>query len=229
MSKNKIRELVVCGIVLVVFCLLVFVIPFSRTEVFWVSFGFTLLAIFAQVYIAYSAFHKGKTVRSRFYGWPIEKVGLIYLIVQLIAGFAGMAAATVCPVWVAVVVFVIILAVFGIGLIAVETMRDEIERQDAVMKKDVSCMRNLQTKAAYIASQCGDAETKAALQKLADAFRYSDPVSSEATMGMETDLSAYVEDLQAALLDKDYAGARGVCRKAEELLAERNRMCKVNK
>jgi hypothetical protein len=86
-------------------------------------------------------------------------------------------------------------------------------------------MRSLQSKVIQLATQSGSP----ALQALADEFRYSDPVSSPAIADAEADLTAAVDDLQAAFVDGDQDSLEQLCRKASAILAERNRLCKLNK
>ena len=86
-------------------------------------------------------------------------------------------------------------------------------------------MRSLQSKVSQIASQTDDAAIKA----LAEEFRYSDPVSNDAIADAEADLAAAVDELQAAYIDGDREAVAQLCRKAAALLAERNRICKLNK
>ena len=86
-------------------------------------------------------------------------------------------------------------------------------------------MRTLQSKISQIASQTDDAAIKA----LAEEFRYSDPVSNDAIADAEADLAAAVDELQAAYVDGDNDAVAQLCRKAAVLLAERNRICKLNK
>ena len=57
----------------------------------------------------------------------------------------------------------------------------------------------------------------------------SDPVSSDALKDIEENLTGLVEELGNAVLDKDYSATRTLCAKASSLLADRNRMCKLNK
>lgn len=96
-------------------------------------------------------------------------------------------------------------------------------------KARVDTMRALQSKSVFIASQCDDSETKKALNKLAESFRFSDPVSSDALNDIEASLNALVDELQSAVLEKDNAAAQTLCAKVEATLADRNRMCKLNK
>ena len=112
-----------------------------------------------------------------------------------------------------------------IGLVAADAVVEEIQTQDVKLKKDVTLMRSLQSKVSQIASQTDDIAIKA----LAEEFRYSDPVSSEALTEIEADLSALVDDLQAAVVDGDEAAVQQLCKKTAATLAERSRLCKLNK
>jgi hypothetical protein len=96
-------------------------------------------------------------------------------------------------------------------------------------KARVDTMRALQSKSVFIASQRDDSETKKALNKLAESFRFFDPVSSDALNDIEASLNALVDELQSAVLEKDNAAAQTLCAKVEATLAGRNRMCKLNK
>ena len=144
---------------------------------------------------------------------------------QLLAGIVFMALAAIVPAWVAVLVYAIALGAAVIGLISAETVVEEIHLQDAKLKKDVTLMRSLQSKISQIAAQSEDAAIKA----LAEEFRYSDPVSSDAIADAKTDLAAAVDELQTAYVDGDSEAVAKLCRKASALLAERNRLCKLNK
>ena len=225
MKKDTIRGIIALGVLLVLYILIAFLIPFVHTATFWVSFIFTLISFAVVAASIYIAFIRNPDAKSRFYGFPIAKIGVIYGAGQLIASMVFMALAAVSPAWVAVLVYAIALGVTVIGLISVETVVEEIHVQDAKLKKDVALMRGLQSKVNQLSAQSDDTVLKA----LADEFRYSDPVSSEALAEAEADLSAVVDELQAAFVDGDKDAAAQLCRKASALLAERNRLCKLNK
>ena len=225
MNKDTIRGLVVLGVLLVLYILIAFLIPFVHTATFWVSFVFTLIAFAVVAASIYIAFIKNPDAKSRFYGFPIAKIGVLYGAVQLLGGIVFMALAAIVPAWVAVLVYAIALGAAVIGLISAETVVEEIHLQDAKLKKDVTLMRSLQSKISQIAAQSEDAAIKA----LAEEFRYSDPVSSDAIADAETDLAAAVDELQTAYVDGDSEAVAKLCRKASALLAERNRLCKLNK
>ena len=98
MKKNTIRWWVLLGVVLVVYNVLAFALPFPKTAVFAVSYLFSMIAILAQIYVIRTAFYRGEGVKSKFYGFPIAKVGVIYLAIQLIGGLVFMALGLAVPV-----------------------------------------------------------------------------------------------------------------------------------
>lgn len=225
MKKNMTRGIAALAVLLVLYILVAFLIPFVHTATFWVSVVFTLIAFAVVGAAIYTAFVKKPDAKSKFYGFPIAKIGVIYGAVQLAAGLLFMALSKWVPVWVAVLVYAIALGAAVIGLISTDAVVDEIHVQDEKLKKNVALMRSLQSKMNQIASQAEDA----AVKKLAEDFRYADPVSSEAIAEAEADLAAAVDELQAAVIDGDATAAAQLCRKTSALLAERNRICKLNK
>ena len=225
MKKDAVRGVVVLGVLLVLYILIAFLIPFVHTATFWVSFVFTLIAFGVVAASIYIAFVKNPDAKSRFYGFPIAKIGVIYGAVQLAAGLVLMALAATVPAWIAVLVYAVALGAAVIGLVSAEAVVSEIHVQDAKLKNNVALMRSLQSKINQIAAQLEDKGIKA----LAEEFRYSDPVSSDALAEIERDLAAVVDELQAAVVDGDGEATDKLCRKAAATLAERNRLCKLNK
>ena len=228
MSKNRLRFYIVLIILFVVLSVIAFVLPIQKTVVFWLSYAFAVIAIAFQIYVYPKAF-EGPSVKSKFYGFPLARVSTIYLIAQLVLSLVLMIAGKWIPAWISVILFVLLLGAALIGFIAAEGVRDEVERQDVVHKANVSTMRALQSKAVFVASQCEDAETKKVLDAFSEALRFSDPVSSDALADIEENLTGLVEELGNAVMDKDFESARSLCAKAATLLADRNRMCKLNK
>lgn len=231
MKKSTTRWWVILGAVLVVYNVIVFAVPFPKNPVFFLSWLFTLAAIGAQGYVVRTAFYRGEGVRSKFYGWPIAKIGLVYLAVQLALGLAFMALglAVSVPVWLPLVLYVVLLGVSAAGFVAADAVRDEVVRQDVKLVKDTSFMRSLQARAAALPGLTQDAQLARLLEQFAEAVRYSDPVSGETLRTIEAELSACVEELQRAVTGGDKETALGLERKAHATLAERNRLCKLNK
>ena len=225
MKKNTARSLIVAVVLLVVYNLIAFVAPFAHTAAFWLSYGFTLVAFAVVAAALYIAFGKNTDAKSRFYGFPIARIGVIYGVAQLILALIVMALAAILPWWIPTVVFAVGLGAAVIGLVGAEAVVDEIQTLDTKLKKDTALMKTLQSKISQVAAQSEDK----AIQALAEEFRYSDPVSSEAIAEAETELAAVVDQLQSAYIDGDKDALAQLCRKASVLLAERNRLCKLSK
>ena len=90
-------------------------------------------------------------------------------------------------------------------------------------------MRELQSLSAALTDQCEDEDLKKSLKKLAEDFRFSDPLTSEQTSALEAELKTGLGDLQQAITDGDTENAKTLCKKLQDSLRERNRVCAVNK
>lgn len=225
MKKDTVRGIVVAAVLLAIYNLIAFVVPFAHTAAFWISYGFTMAAFLVVAAAVYMAFVKDPDAKSRFYGFPIARIGVLYGIAQLIASLVVMALAQWTPWWIPTVVYAIGMGVAVIGLVSAEAIVDEIQTQDMKRKDNTDMMRALQSKVSQIASQTTDAAIKA----LAEEIRYSDPVSNAAIADAEADLAAAVDQLQAAFVDGDDEAVAQLCRKSMALLKERNRLSKLNK
>ena len=157
------------------------------------------------------------------------KIGAIYLIVQIVLSLVQMIMAKVMPAWIAVIIDVLVAAVVAVGCIAADVMRDEIERQDVQLKKDVTNMRDLQSLTASLSGLCKSDNAKKMMRQLANDFSDSDPVSSDATLEHEQELKFMVNEIQKALIDGDEKSAMNFCERVGNVLVERNRVCKRSK
>lgn len=229
MNKNAIRWWVVLGVVLVVYNVLAFALPFPKIAVFAVSYLFTTIAILAQIYVIRTAFYRGEGVKSKFYGFPIAKLGVIYLAVQLIAGLVFMALGLIVPVWLPLALYVVLLGIAAAGFVAADAARDEVVRQEVKLEKDVSRMREFQAKGRALVALNKVSEAARPLEKLAEDLRFSDPVSSEALTEIEDQLAECLAQLQQAVSAQKTEQILSVCQEAEHILAERNQLCKLSK
>ena len=227
--KSQLRIGIILLIVLAVFSVITFAVPFEHTAVFWISYGMGVFALLVLGFVLLSMFGKGTTVRSKFYGFPVARIAWSYSITQLVLSLIFMMISGRIPVWIPLIVYPVLFAAAAIGLISVDAMRGEIMRQDAKLKTDISCMTTLRSIVYPLANQCPDPDAKKALQQLADEFRYSDPVSSEALKPVENDLQALVSELQNAVSSGNITQITSLCGKISTVLTERNRLCKLNK
>lgn len=227
MNDKKMKSLAaVYAIILVAFCILYLVVPFPKSGAYWVELAFSVIAVCAGCGVSWYAL-KNDGLKSKVYGFPMLNIGFGYTAVQLIFGFAvaiiGFFANV--PIWIAVVVSVLILALSAIGFIGADNARDIVEEQENRDEIAIKTMKAFRLDIQYIVDACGDAKLKKQLEKLADKFKYSDPVSSDELSDVEDNLRREVKNL-AALVNTDAEQAAKKIGEVEMLLADRNRRCK---
>lgn len=126
MDQNWKRGAACLGVLLALYLLLAFLIPFVKTAVFWFSFVFTLIAFGVAAYALYMAFLKKPDARSRFYGFPIARIGVLYCGIQLAVGLLFMALGKWIPAWLAVLVYAAMLGAAVIGLVSADAVVETI-------------------------------------------------------------------------------------------------------
>ena len=98
MKKDSSKGYIILGILFVLISIIAFAVPSAKTTAFWVSYGFTVLAFAAQITIWKAAFKRSGSLKSKFLGFPVVHIGIVYLVVQIIA-FAIFLFIPVLPVW----------------------------------------------------------------------------------------------------------------------------------
>ena len=229
-SKAK-SVIMVYAIFFVVYVLAFLVIPFKKIAASWISFAFTIIAIVAGLFIFNVAFNTKKTIVSKIYGYPIFRVGVIYTVAQLILGIliCATAAFVTVPYWVALILSVILFGTTAIGVIITDNTRDMVEQVDDETKSETKNITFFQINISGIVDCCKDVALKAELQKLNDAFRFSDPVSNKFTSDIEEKINSMLSKLKISVEDNNAVEVTDYIKKITNALAERNRICKATK
>lgn len=222
MKKNKVMAYAVLAIAFVLFNVIAFAVPTAKTATFWIAYAFSVVAFASQIVIWKFAFKGADTLKSKFLGISVISVGITYLIVQIIA-FAIFMALPLSASWIAIVVCALILGIAAICLIGTETGREEINRVEEKVEKKIFYIKSLQVDVEMLASTETDADTKAALTRLAEKIRFSDPMSNEVLADLEEEISAKVKELKTA---KNKAEIITVL---DSLITERNKKAKLLK
>lgn len=222
MKKNKGLAYAILGIVFLVFNVIAFTIPTEKTSVFWISYVFSIVAFALQVLICKFAFNSEAPLKSKFLGIPFIHIGLVYLIIQLIA-FAIFMALPTTPGWVAVVISALILGVSVICLVGTDIGRDEIVRVEQAVHEKIFPTKLIQIDVEMLADQEADLDTKKALLKLAEKIRFSDPMSNDLLVEIETQINNKVTQLKAT------SNKIAIITDIELLLTERNKKAKLLK
>jgi len=174
MTRNKVSAAIILAVVVVVFNVIAFAVPFRHGPVFWLGYSFALVAILGgAVAILYAAGREG--LRSKVYGLPLANLAWGYVVAQVAASFVQMSV-WMMPTWLALVIDVGLLAVAVVGLVMVDAGTEAIKQLDAKVGAKVFYIRSLQADVEAVAERAADPGLKQSLAELAEAIRYSDPM-----------------------------------------------------
>ena len=231
MKNNKTKNTVAFGLIYVillgVFNLLVFTISKSRNDVFWLSYGFMTLAFVVQIVSMFMSF-KSADVETAFFGIPLASFSVFYLCAELVIGalfmIFQMASFTL-----ALVIQVLVLAVFLIIAIISLLSRDTVQQISDNVKEHVSNLKSVLVDIEMLMDGCTDPEHKANLRKLSETVKYSDPISNEAVADVEQRIMRKISELRINIDDNQIADAKQSCADLERLYVERNKKLAISK
>lgn len=222
MKKNSAKGYVILGILFALVSIIAFAVPTAKTATFWIAYVFTAAAFAVQIGIWKSALGKEENLKSKFLGFPVVHIGVVYAVIQVIA-FAVFMFVPTLPAWSAIVVCSAIAGVSAVCMISADAGRNEIERVEAKVQKKVFYIRERQADIELLADNESDAAVKTALTQLAEKIRFSDPMSSEQLADLENKISAKVLELKTAPNKVE------IITELNSLLDERNKKCKILK
>ena len=222
MKKNSTKGYVILGILFALVSIIAFAVPTVKTATFWIAYVFTAAAFAAQIGIWKTALGKEETLKSKFLGFPVVHIGIVYAVIQVIA-FAVFMFVPTLPAWSAIVAGSVIAGVSAVCMISADAGRNEIERVEANVQKKVFYIRELQADIEVLTDNESDATVKTALAQLAERIRYSDPMSSEQLADLENKISSKVAEL------KTTSNKLEIITELNSLFDERNKKCKILK
>jgi len=222
MKKNSSNGYLILGILFVLVSVIAFAVPSEKNAVFWISYAFTLIAFAAQIVIWKSTLGRAESLKSKFLGFPVVHIGIVYAIIQTVA-FAVFLLVPTLPAWSVIVVCSVIAGVSVVCMISADAGRNEIERVEAKVQKKVFYIRELQADIELLADNETNADVKKALTQLAEKIRFSDPMNNEQLADLEDKISTKIEEL------KTTSSQLEIITELNSLLDDRNKKCKILK
>ena len=230
-SKRQGSIIGVYAIAAVVFVVLTLAIPFSKPAASWWMFGFSLVSFVGGCGIALFAFAQPVELKSKFYRYPVFRIGFLYtgvqialtLLVYVIGGFVSV------PYWVGLTLSVLVLGLAAIGVITANTARDFVEETEAKTFAATKTIRRFQVDMADLLDMCKDQTVYPSLKKLAERFKYSDVVSSDATAPIEAQIKTEISELKAMIATERAEVVLAKIEAISTLLSSRNRLCESSK
>ena len=222
MKKNSSKGYLILGILFILVSVIAFAVPTAKTAAFWISYAFTVVAFAAQIIIWKAALGRSDSLKSKFLGFPVVHIGIVYLVVQVVALIVFLSIPTL-PIWSAVVACAVIAGISSACMIASDVGRSEIERVSAKVREKAFYIKQLQADVELLAGAETDTTTKSALMQLAEKIRYSDPMSDGQLADIEDRITEKIAELKSST-DKVE-----IINELDSLLDERNRKIKILK
>ena len=161
----------------------------------------TVVATPLQVISYVILFQKSKNPSKKFLAFPQVRTGMQLLLLQFILNTGLMIFSKLVPFEAALAAEVIVLGLSVILFNLNDITRVVIENQDKTEKKNTHAMQDIIQTVTLLPRYTHDPEFKQELARLADEFRYSDPVSTKKTMELDNELLSSVKRLETALVN----------------------------
>lgn len=225
MKVNKILFGVIEAIVFAVYNLIVFISSPNMTATFWVAYTFTVLSFVSLAcVIVFNNNNKDNVI----YGFSIYAVNIAYLVLQIVAGSIFIAF-SVISVKITIVTEVVLLSVFLVIALFLLLGKGNGQQLGADTKDKVLFMKLLSNDIAVLMDKTTDAAILARLEDLKDTIDSSDPMSHTSLALVNQKISNKIANLSDIVSSNDAIKVGEVINEIEQMLAERNRKCKILK
>ena len=194
---------------------------------FWVSYALITLVFVGQLVCAYFAF-QADSLQKTFYNLSLIKSSVAALIAMLVVGGLCMVV-TVIPNWAGIVACSIVLAISVVSVIKATVAIEAVSEIDQKVKAKTFFVKSLTVDAEELVNKAESGALRITAQKVYEAFRYSDPMSTPEMAGLEEKISDTFAEFAATIDAKDAEGAEIISEPLLALIDERNAKCKIDK
>lgn len=193
---------------------------------FWIEY-----VLFAGVLVGNLVFIKATITDET----PTETFYALNYADKAIRGvFISFAVAIVCALlpisnWIGIIACAVILVYTAMSVAAPKAAASEVERIDKEVKEKTFFIKAITIDAETLTERAKDEDVKAACRRVAEALRYSDPMSSSALAAAESAITIKFGSLQSAVTGGDKEKALAEADELLVLISDRNKKCKLLK
>lgn len=229
MKKARNTFLIIWAICFVLYNVIVFVVPNENygTESFWIGYALITVALVGNLACSFIALNS-KTNAKLFNNIPLITTSIVETVVSSIAGAIFIAVPGIKS-WAVVVVSAVILAISAIVSVIAKSTADTVSDVDDKIKKQTSFIKGITLDAELLMSSAGNDEIKAEIKKVYEAFRFSDPMSSDALNDVEDRIQNQFNLLQEVVITENTEKVSQVSKDLLNLIDYRNKKCKISK
>lgn len=233
MNKKTLRYILIVCIMLLIYNVLVWVIPFPKKDIttFVISYVASLFAIIAQPIIYGITIKENDILKSKIYGWPIVRVGYIYCIIQLLISVViyVIGAFLTIPCWIPIVLCVVLFGLSFIGMIITDTYKNEIKKIEECAPETKKFVLDLRLDVEMLSRKNTNEPLHSKLMSFAELVKYSDPVSCDALNEIEDEINRKYIEIKELIRENKEIEAINKLNEIYLLMEERNQRCKSTK
>ncbi len=233
MSKGFKRYALVWAVLVLLFHIVCFVTPnemAGMTKIdsnFFTGIAFIDLAFVGQLVCAYLAL-KEEEKKKRFYNLPLITISYTGLIVMLAAGAAVMMIPDL-PNWIGILVCCLVLGFTAVSVIKAAAAADLAERTEENVSAKTLFIKTLSADAEQLLSSVRAADIKEDAKRVYEAVRYSDPMSDDVLVGIESEITRKFAQFSDAAAENRVDAAKQAADDLIILIGNRNQKCRVFK
>ena len=229
MKKARNYYLIIWAICLALFNIIVFVVPNENREAdnFWIGYALITASLVGNLICSFVALNTKSNAKA-FYNIPLITISVVGIVVSTIAGAIFMAVPGI-ETWVGVITLFVILAVVAIAALTAKSAADIVSDIDDKIKKQTSFIKGITLDAEMLMASATTPEIKAEIKKVYEAFRFSDPMSSDALNDVEDRIQNQFNLLSEVVIREDEAKVSQIAKDLLSLIDYRNKKCKISK
>lgn len=133
------------------------------------------------------------------------------------------------PTWVGAIVCLLVVGYFVIACVNASTVANTVASTYKKLKDDTAFIKNAVIASANLVTRATTSEIQIACQKVYDAFRFSDYVSTTRLADIEKTISDNLKELTFAVGDANYTAVKIESEKLLTAIKERNNLCRSHK
>lgn len=196
---------------------------------FWVGCAFFAVGIGSVIGFSLSAMRKEQPMFDFLLGIPVWKHSATYAVVAFVLAILFSALGQKVHGAIAGVVQALALVVYLFFILTAKIPQQTIRNIREEVRTKTTRLRLLEADAQLLANSCNDAAARTEALRLADALRYSDPMSHASLESIEGEIEQQIRLARTEGNAGDNGAVVSRCRAAEALLEERNLKCKILK
>lgn len=229
MKRARNTFLIIWAICFALYNVIVFVVPNENygTESFWIGYALITASLVGNLVCSFIALNT-KSNAKVFYKIPLIAISIVGIVASTIAGVFVMTVPDI-ETWVGVIVSFAILAIVAIVILGAKSTADIIGEIDDIVRTETSFIRGITLDAELLMSSAGNDEIKAEIKKVYEAFRFSDPMSSDALNDIEDRIQNQFNLLQEVVITENTEKVSQVSKDLLNLIDYRNKKCKITK